>query len=426
MVLSKFVVFGIFVSASVANAQETFIFPSSQSIDLQAYIETAPAAPLPAPIDLIRVQVFPHLGKYPNPHGKETALSSISLISDKDCEVLKHVKGEQVTANVSAGHTMRFTLSGGELPAYLKCSGTTKVVRQSGMVNRSYFGDFIVSAASAENGTNFVRVVNQIGFEEYLRGVVPSEMPASWGPEALKAQAVAARTYAAYEILLARSLEANLPFDVDDTVNYQAYRGSEVSVSTDEAIKSTEGTIMVFNGEVVRAYFSADNGGVTEVASNVWPTRGDLSYTTTKVEPYDVKFLPAAWKLTYTMSTLTTKARNALWINDDELVTALVVPEGGTFESTRVAYVEFTVTDSKGENAHQVKVLGTDFEYAFSLKSTLFTLTTSGTRVTLDGRGYGHGVGMGQWGAKVLSEQMGMTFQEILMHYFDGIEFANL
>ena len=108
--------------------------------------------------------------------------------------------------------------------------------------------------------------VHAIPLEEYLRGVVPSEMYASWGAEALKAQAIAARTYAARKIRTRTSKE----FDVDDTTSYQAYNEKKIDDRTDAAVAATAGVILTYEGEIAEAVYTASNGGRTASAEECW------------------------------------------------------------------------------------------------------------------------------------------------------------
>lgn len=115
--------------------------------------------------------------------------------------------------------------------------------------------------------------------EEYLRGVVSSEMPASWPLEALKAQAVAARTYAA------RRAGKGKGYDVDDTVNFQAYRQNYTKDETDAAIKGTVGQVLTYRGELIDAVYSSSNAGYTVSAKERWGN--EIPYLIRKKDPYD-------------------------------------------------------------------------------------------------------------------------------------------
>ena len=118
-----------------------------------------------------------------------------------------------------------------------------------------------------------------LDLEEYLRGVVPSEMPSTWPIEALKAQAVAARTYAMSKLNSSRS------YDVDDTTAYQAYRSDRTRESTDKAVKETAGQVLKYGGKLISAVYCASNGGKTISAKQKWGH--EHAYLPAQSDPYD-------------------------------------------------------------------------------------------------------------------------------------------
>lgn len=126
------------------------------------------------------------------------------------------------------------------------------------------------------DGSN--RIV-EMDLEEYLRGVVPSEMPSSWPAEALKAQAVAARTYAVDHI------SPEKDFDVDDTVRYQAYHENRTRETTDRAVAETAGQVLKYKDKLAQTVFSAANGGETVSAKQRWGN--DIPYLPQKTDPFD-------------------------------------------------------------------------------------------------------------------------------------------
>ncbi len=113
----------------------------------------------------------------------------------------------------------------------------------------------------------------------YLKGVVPNEMPALWHMEAVKAQTIAARTYAL----------RNQSRVIDDTVSYQVYGGAEGHPNSNKAISETTGIVLKYNNSLVDAVFSSSNGGVTELNSNAWATSQTLPYFAIEEDPFDPK-----------------------------------------------------------------------------------------------------------------------------------------
>lgn len=146
--------------------------------------------------------------------------------------------------------------------------------------NRPYLGSFSFIPESSK----YVRPINEVYIEDYLKGVVPFEMMASWNKEALKAQAVAARTYAL----------SYLNRVIDDTINYQVYAGYSWNPSSTAAVDETKGEVLKSNGRLISAVFSASNGGKTESNVNVWGTAA-VPYLTIKADPFDAKI---PWKFT--------------------------------------------------------------------------------------------------------------------------------
>jgi stage II sporulation protein D len=141
---------------------------------------------------------------------------------------------------------------------------------------RAYRGELRVTT---ENGR--LRAINTLGLEAYLYGVVPSEMPDHWPLEALKAQAVAARSYA---LATRRSGE----FDVFSDVRSQVYRGiPEEETSTNEAIDTTAGQVVTYGGQVAHTYFFSTSGGRTATVTDVWPSSEPLPYLVSVADPYD-------------------------------------------------------------------------------------------------------------------------------------------
>jgi stage II sporulation protein D len=144
-------------------------------------------------------------------------------------------------------------------------------------LGRPYRGQLHVSVANGR-----LRAVNHVGLEGYLYGVVPMEMPHTWLPEALKTQAVAARTYA----LAVR--KAGGYFDLFPDVRSQVYRGiSGEKLSTTAAVNETAGEVVLFRGQIAKTYFFSTSGGRTATVTDVWPSSAPLPYLVSVDDPYD-------------------------------------------------------------------------------------------------------------------------------------------
>src|SRR6266545_2198436 len=256
-----------------------------------------------------------------------------------------------------------------ELPGPLLFIPGTSPMRFDG---RPYRGQFQVSVA---NGA--LRAVNSVPLEGYLYGVVPSEMPHAWLPEALKAQAVAARSYA----LAAR--KTGSWFDLYPDTRSQVYRGIAGEwPSATQAVQATAGEVVLYGGHVVKTYFFSSSGGRTAAASEVWPGSPLTPYLVSVNDPYDTispyhrwgPFVVAPGRLAHALS-----ARGRL-----------VDLRTTTGPSGRVRSV--TAVGSQGE----ATVTGPDLRRALGLRSTWFRIgvlslappaapVTFGARVSLTG-----------------------------------------
>ncbi|MEH7121464.1 SpoIID/LytB domain-containing protein, partial [Neobacillus vireti] len=147
--------------------------------------------------------------------------------------------------------------------------------------NRPYLGSFDFTIESNQ----YIRPINAVKMEDYLKGVVPIEMYPSWNIEALKTQAVAARTYAMSYI--SRGV-------IDDSISYQVYGGYIWTANTTRAVDETQGQVAQYNGRLIDAVYSASNGGKTENNSNAWGT-ATVAYLPIKEDPYDPK---TVWSFT--------------------------------------------------------------------------------------------------------------------------------
>jgi stage II sporulation protein D len=312
--------------------------------------------------------------------------------------------------------------------------------------DRPYLGSFDFTI---ENGT-IIRPINSVSMENYLKGVVPFEMPALWDKEALKAQAVAARTYA-------------LGYNgktIDDTINYQVYGGYEWNPNSTEAVDETSGQVITYNGQSIGtgAVFSASNGGKTETNENAWGS--PLSpYFTIKDDPYDPAFpwsvdvhktqidlsklnlaQADSWWSTVkeTDQNITSNIKNWLkskgYINQDVKITA--IPSLNLYGKTsggRVSLgsitIQYLVKNSTGTAVLQSLALkdipASSIRAMLGgslMKSYLVDgIQTNNNTITISGKGNGHGVGLSQWGAKIAADQ-GKSYLDILSFYYDGTQ----
>jgi stage II sporulation protein D len=244
-----------------------------------------------------------------------------------------------------------------------------------------------------------VTAVNWVDLEAYLFSVLGSEMYASWPQEALKAQAVAARSYVLYR----RERATNGLYDVGADTGYQVYKGlvSE-SPSTQAAVRATQGQVLTHSNRVIEAVFHSSSGGHTENVEDVW--QNSVPYLRS-VPDFDQSAPVFRWSETFTADQFSQRV-----VGIGRLHAA--VPERTT---PRGRVVSMRLEGTQGTRM----LTGTELRRALNLKSALFTVTIAGDTIRVDGRGFGHGIGMSQWGAFAMAQQ-GYSYQQILAHYYQG------
>ncbi len=255
-----------------------------------------------------------------------------------------------------------------------------------------------------------ISVINRLNIEDYLASVIGREMYNTWPQEALKAQAVASRSYAVFKLQRHKSKL----FDVLDTTTSQVYVGLEGEAnSTQEAVKATAGQVLMYQGKVIEAVFHSSSGGHTENSENVW--QNIVPYLR-GVEDFDQSSPSYQWTLNLTAPQLRQRIPG---VGD-------IISMTPAKSSPTGRILTLKVQGTKGNRL----IKGTEVRKALGLKSTLFTAKPEFGLVAgngaprpksflISGRGYGHGLGMSQWGAYSLATQ-NKTYQEILMHYFQG------
>lgn len=258
-----------------------------------------------------------------------------------------------------------------------------------------------------------IHVVNVVNIEEYLYSVVPSEMPPSWNIEALKAQAVASRTYTYYYLLKDDSKKI---YDVDATTSFQVYKGiaSETENST-SAVRATSGVIMVYNYAPILAYFHSTSGGKTADDKYVWQGE-DMPYLEGVKCDYSKESPHYEWQLKLTIAEIETALRHK-YSRAGRI-------RGLSFKKYDDRVYEVVITHEHGT----IVMSGNDFRLMVSpvkLKSTWFRSQKKGDTLYISGRGWGHGVGMCQWGAKGRAEA-GQDYSRILNTYYKGINFKKI
>jgi len=280
--------------------------------------------------------------------------------------------------------------------------------------NRRYRGE--IDVIVDESGK--LIVINRIGLEDYIRGVLYHEVSHKWPMEAMKAQAVAARTYAIYRM----KERAILEFDVTSDIYSQVYGGrSSEKYRTNLAVKRTRDEVLIYDKKILPAYYHANCGGHTEDVTNLWKHE--------KLLPLDGKvcgFCSNAphyvWKknlrLKFIQDKLNSKGHSFGLIKDLSII--------GSNKSGRIKNIKITERNGK-----ETVILGKDFRNKVGpniIKSNRYSITMKGYYCDLSGKGWGHGVGMCQWGASQMSHER-FKYDEILLYYYPEakiVEFSDV
>ena len=332
-----------------------------------------------------------------------------------------------------------------------------------------YAGSFLYERIGGGN----VTVINYVTMDDYLKGIIPYEMSSSWPAEALKAQAVCARSYV---LSSTGSKHAANHFDLCNTTCCQAYRGcGRATDFTDAQVDATSGICAWYNGKIAQTFYYASNGGATEDCANIW--FADLPYLKGKTDPYESDIANTVsgyyWTKTYTANELTTLLKNKgvscgtivdlavtqftpagnvkeitftdntgkTYVYAKEKVRTILglksfhftITGGSGGSSTTSYYVDGTGTLSSldgvwaiGSGGGKEQVSGSGQTVITSSGKETLNETTQGTAVptgsfVISGAGNGHNVGMSQWGAYAMAKR-GYTYDQILKFYYTGID----
>lgn len=261
------------------------------------------------------------------------------------------------------------------------------------------------------NGKIFA--VNVLRMEEYLQGVVSSEMSPSWPIEAIKAQAVAARTYAYYNL---QDKNEKSIYDLDSTTKFQVYKGISAETDhTNQAVKNTAGVIMTYENKPILSVFHSTSGGRIIDNKYVWNGE-DLPYLEDRVIPYGKSSPHYNW--TYTLEMYQVKQLLSKRYSNVGLISGI------SFRKHQKRVVEVLITHTNG----RIKMTGNEFRTligASKVKSQLFTAKRTGKSLILVGHGWGHGVGMCQYSAKEMAER-GKEYKTILKYFYKDISIVKL
>lgn len=315
-----------------------------------------------------------------------------------------------------------------------------------------------------KNNNNTFNLVNMIEVEEYLKGVVPNEMPVSFGLEALKAQSVAARNY-----VLSPRTKASPNYDVVDSVASQVYYGANTEKPlSNQAVKETEGIVAIYNWDLILAQYSSTAGGYTESYANAFSdpktkefpshdkpylkgkpdiiTQTPLNteeaanaYYKSKPDAYDIRSPYYRWERIWTADELKNALQSTLAAQSatgfvkpafnksdklDDLVEIKVLKRGDsgkiiemeivTRSQTYKVYKELVVRRLITKDGKALPSANVVFDNEYDENGLL-------TGVHAYGGGFGHGVGLSQFGAGFMGSELHMSYDKILQHYYSGV-----
>lgn len=280
----------------------------------------------------------------------------------------------------------------------------------------------VVNEVSKENKfeiikNSYVRVkvnnkILKLQLEEYVEGVVAGEMPASFEIEALKAQAVAARTY------VLKKIDNNKEYDLDNTTNNQVYLSDEelkTKWNNDYdkyinkirfAVKSTEGEYLTYNDKIITAFFFSSSNGKTENCEEVFQEK--LPYLKSVESFWDKESPSYNGEIKITLKDF----YNKLNISYNEILNINIkeITESGNIKTIIINGKEFKSTDIRNK---------------LGLRSTDFNITLDKDIITIKTKGFGHGVGMSQYGANGMAKE-GYKYDDILKHYYTNIKIKKI
>ena len=405
--------------------------------------------------DVIRVVL--HTTGYASLYHKK-----VELTADRDFIV---IQGETQT-NYSAGEVLSFD-------AKKEYQKNARIIIQP----TSEEGKIAISSISRTCGVPAYRgsielvataegllVINELSLEEYLYAVIPSEMPTSYGAESLKVQAVCARSYAYNQLVASRYREYGA--HVDDSVNSQVYNNVAENEASIQAVKETYGIVAAYQGNVVTAYYFSTSCGHTASYEEVWESTKSIAYlsgcmqdetqatpdfseeevfrefiTTTDAKTYDSKYSWYRWQVTVPAEQIAAAAgleklkqlevtkRGTSGIALE--VTLAGTKSGSPEEIEKIVSYQSAIRKLLAPKKQEITKQDGSVTNGMSLLPSAFFVMDEVkkdgklTAVTLYGGGYGHGTGMSQNGVKAMAD-LGKDYEEILKHYYRGIELVFL
>lgn len=401
--------------------------------------------------------------------------NNITVFGTGDTQIYDN---RMLIANISANQPVKITYKDGmftiNAPQYTETvSGPVQITSNYGLLGVTglkragkqalYHGAFEL----IKKDNNTFNLVNMVEVEEYLKGVVPNEMPVHFGLEALKAQSVAARNY-----VLSPRTKASPNYDVVDSVASQVYFGANTEKPlSNQAVKETEGVVAIYNWDLILAQYSSTAGGYTESYSNAFSdpvtkafpsaekpylkSKPDIigqeplndeekasAYYKSKPTAYDIRSPYFRWEREWTADELKTALETTLPAQSttgfvkpafqkgdklDDLVEIKVLKRG---ESGKIVEMEI-VTRSKTYKVFKELVIrrlmtnnGKALPSANVVFDNIYDENGVLTGIHAYGGGFGHGVGLSQYGAGFMGSELHKSYDKILQHYYSEITLA--
>ncbi len=304
-----------------------------------------------------------------------------------------------------------------------------------GSLNRGYGTPSYEGVIELRTTAEGIVMINELPVESYLCGVVPSEMPSDYELEALKAQAVCARSYAY------RQMEGygypEYEAHVNDSTSYQVYGNSKPADSTAQAVKETEGEVVRYNGQIVTTYYYSTSCGMT-TSAQAWGTKPDdsnryLQSVEVKGEDGDYeRELPwYRWEASVPVQTMSDLVglNTEIDVGTLESIDIVETGPGGVAlkieargdRGIAVVETENKIRKALGGGGYTIKTQdGSEIDSSALLPSAFFTIEKSGDIFLIKGGGYGHGIGMSQNGANEMAKS-GKDYKEILTLFYQGV-----
>lgn len=403
------------------------------------------------------------VGAYPT---KSDAQAAYASLGDPNAAIVgTSAYGINVVATKTTDILFQFD-GGADLPLTIQPGLDEDVKAVTWFKGYKYYGDFRYERIDGGDLT----VVSLVGMDDYINCVISQEMSESWPVEALKAQAVCARTYAEVH----RDKHKKHHFDLCATTDCQAYIGMKrTGPNTETAAAETAGVCAWYDGELAETYYFSSSGGATEDPRNVWGTKTEIPYLKGVIDEYETAIADTIqtaygsrkyrWSITYTREELAELLRekgyqcaeivdfrvSEVSPTGNVVTLTFLDSDGKSYSFSReknirtwmgAPSVNYTISggdqyyvDDAGDSlssvngAYAIGANGSVAQVGLTEMPYIITahgverLAPAGDTFTLNGAGWGHNVGMSQWGAYAMANA-GKTYDEILKFYFTGIE----